>query len=121
VGPPAAVRRRHARPPYGGERPSSWSASRATRGCQIPAYTTPTTGERPGAEAKINTAFFVGGPALLVSTVEQLSGLTIDHYMQVDFDGFRAIIDEVDGVEVCLSKPAKEPKSGIDLPAGARW
>lgn len=85
----------------------------------IPAYTDPATGETsPAHEAKINSAFFVGGPALLVSTVEQLSGLSIDHYMQVDFDGFRAIIDEVDGVEVCLSKPAKEVQSGIDLPAG---
>jgi len=85
----------------------------------VPGYTDPVTGEvTPPQEAKINRAFFVGGPALLVSTVEQLTGLTIDHYMQVDFDGFRAIIDEVDGVEVCLSEPAREPKSGIDLPAG---
>jgi LCP family protein required for cell wall assembly len=85
----------------------------------IPAHSDTDSGEPVEArEAKINQAFFLGGPPLLVQTVEQLSGLTIDHYMQVDFDGFRAIIDELDGVEVCLSEPAREKKSGIDLPAG---
>jgi LCP family protein required for cell wall assembly len=86
---------------------------------EIPAHTDAESGEPVAAtEGKINNAFFQGGPALLVSTVERLSGLSIDHYLQVDFDGFRAIIDELDGVDVCLSKPAREPKSGIDLPAG---
>jgi LCP family protein required for cell wall assembly len=85
----------------------------------IPAFTEPETGETTAAQtAKINQAFFLGGPALLVSTVEQLSGLQIDHYMQVDFDGFRGIVNELGGVEVCLSEPAKEAQSEIDLPAG---
>ena len=38
--------------------------------------------------------------------------------MQIDFDGFQRIVDELDGVEVCLSEPAKEKDSGIDLQAG---
>jgi LCP family protein required for cell wall assembly len=85
----------------------------------IPAHIDPESGEQvPADESKINTAFFAGGPALLVDTVEQLSGLDIDHYMQVDFDGFRTIIDELDGVDVCLSEAVRERKSGIDLPAG---
>jgi LCP family protein required for cell wall assembly len=83
----------------------------------IPAYVGD-NGPVAAQEAKINEAFFLGGPRLLVETVEQLSGIGIDHYMQVDFDGFRQIVDDLDGVEVCLSRPARERKSGIDLPAG---
>ena len=85
----------------------------------IPAFTKPDTGEFVKArEGKINSAFFQGGPALLAQTVQDLSGVEIDHYMQIDFAGFTQLVDRLDGVEVCLSRPAKEPKSGIDLPAG---
>ncbi len=85
----------------------------------IPAHDDPTTGAPvPAAEAKLNAAFLQGGPALLVRTVEALSGLRIDHYAQVDFDGFVAMVDALDGVEVCLSTPAKDEVSGADLRAG---
>ena len=69
-------------------------------------------------ESKLNSAFFEGGPALLIETVEGLTGLSIDRYVQVDFDGFQTIVNRLDGVEVCLAEPAKEKDSGIDLPAG---
>jgi LCP family protein required for cell wall assembly len=85
----------------------------------IPAHTDPATGAPvPAAEAKLNAAFLQGGPALLVRTVEALSGLRIDHYAQVDFDGFVELVDALGGVEVCLSEPAQDEVSGIDLPAG---
>ncbi|TAL26304.1 MAG: LytR family transcriptional regulator, partial [Frankiales bacterium] len=69
-------------------------------------------------DAKLNRALLDGGPQLLIDTIEQLSGLHIDHYMQIDFDGFQSIVNKLDGVEVCLPKAAKEKDSGIDLPAG---
>ncbi|MFP5369368.1 MAG: LCP family protein, partial [Actinomycetes bacterium] len=85
----------------------------------IPAHTDPETGEPvPAREAKINSAILEGGPSLLVQTVQQLSGLQVDHYVQVDFTGFKDMVDALGGVEVCLPEAAKEPKSGIDLPAG---
>src|SRR3712207_2239167 len=85
----------------------------------IPAHTDPTTGAAvPAGQAKLNAAFLQGGPALLIRTVEALSGLRIDHYAQVDFDGFVALVDALGGVEVCLSEPAQDEVSGIDLPAG---
>ena len=68
--------------------------------------------------SKLNSAFFEGGPALLIDTIEGLSGLSIDRYVQIDFDGFQTIVNRLDGVEVCLSKAAKETDSGIDLQAG---
>ena len=85
----------------------------------IPAHDDAETGAPvPAAEAKLNAAFLQGGPALLVRTVEALSGLRIDHYAQVDFDGFVEMVDALGGVEVCLSEPAKDEVSGVDLPAG---
>ncbi len=85
----------------------------------IPAHTSPSTGKQvPQRTARLNTAFFEGGPSLLIQTVEALTDLQIDNYLQIDFDGFQAMVNTLGGVEVCLSKPAKEPDSGIDLPAG---
>ncbi len=85
----------------------------------IPAHTDPDTGELvEERESKLNSALFEGGPALLIETIEELSSLHVDHYMQIDFDGFQAVVDKLDGVEVCLPEAAKEKDSGIDLPAG---
>jgi LCP family protein required for cell wall assembly len=85
----------------------------------IPEHADPETGEVVQArDAKLNRALLEGGPQLLIDTIEEFSGLHVDHYMQVDFDGFQAIVNKLDGVEVCLPAPAKEKDSGIDLPAG---
>jgi LCP family protein required for cell wall assembly len=85
----------------------------------IPAHTSSATGKQvPQRTARLNTAFFEGGPSLLIQTIEALTDLQIDNYLQIDFDGFQAMVNTLGGVEVCLSKPAKEPDSGIDLQAG---
>lgn len=85
----------------------------------IPEHVSEQTGKPVAArEEKLNKAFFEGGPPLLIRTIEQLTDLRIDNYLQIDFDGFQAMVDTLGGVEVCLSKPAKEKVSGIDLPAG---
>jgi LCP family protein required for cell wall assembly len=85
----------------------------------IPEHTDPQTGDfRPAREAKLNEALNDGGPALVVRTVEQLTGVRIDHYVQVDFDGFKTMVDRLGGVEVCLTEPARDRFSGIDLDAG---
>jgi LCP family protein required for cell wall assembly len=86
---------------------------------EIPAFTDPETGEFTKArEGKINSAFQDGGPALLIQTLQDLTGIEIDNYMQVDFTGFKRMVDELGGVGVCLSEAQKDPQSGIDLPAG---
>ncbi|HWH29750.1 MAG TPA: LCP family protein [Mycobacteriales bacterium] len=58
------------------------------------------------------------GPSALVQTVEQLSGLQIDHYVEVGFIAFLRLTDALGGVEVNLCQPAQDADSGIDLPAG---
>ncbi|MEU9196810.1 LCP family protein [Streptomyces hundungensis] len=73
----------------------------------------------PGAERQMfNTAYEVGGPACAVKTVEQMSGIRMDHYLEVDFTGFKKLIDELGGVPVTTNKPIKDTKSHLDLPAG---
>lgn len=85
----------------------------------IPAHRDPTTGAPlPAAKGKLNSAISLGGPALLTATIEDLTDVRIDHYVQIDFEGFQAMVDKLGGVEVCLSQPAKEKDSGINLPAG---
>lgn len=73
----------------------------------------------PGhGSTKLNAAVPLGGPGLLVQTLQQLTGLEIDHYIQVDFHGFLAMTDAVGGVDICLTQPAKDSYTGIDLSAG---
>jgi LCP family protein required for cell wall assembly len=84
----------------------------------IPAYTDAKGRRHEAQHNRINYAFNEGGPKLLVQTVEQLTNVRIDHYLQVDFDGFQSMVDKLGGVDVCLSRPAKDHFSGIDLSAG---
>jgi LCP family protein required for cell wall assembly len=67
---------------------------------------------------KINTAFSAGGPVLAIKTIERLTNVRVDHYIEVNFAGFQRLVDAVDGVDVCLPVAAREPLSGINLPAG---
>ncbi len=62
--------------------------------------------EIPGyGTSKINAASQIGGPALTIETVRALTGLSIDHVLVVDFDGFRELIDSLGGVDVKVPKP----------------
>jgi LCP family protein required for cell wall assembly len=55
----------------------------------------------PGyGQNKINAALAFGGPRLLRQTIEQLTGVRIDHYLEIDFSGFKALTDAVGGVDI---------------------
>lgn len=69
-------------------------------------------------EGKINGAFNFGGPQLLVRTVEQLSGVRIDHYAEIGFGGFDTLVDAVGGVDICLDQAINDPKAGPPLKKG---
>ncbi|CAM5509047.1 transcriptional regulator [Streptomyces spiroverticillatus] len=73
----------------------------------------------PAADRQMfNTAYEVGGPACAVKTVEKMSGIRMDHYVEVDFTGFKKLIDELGGVPVTTTKAIKDSKSHLDLPPG---
>jgi len=65
-----------------------------------------------------NSAYSTGGAACAVKTVESLSGIRMDHYLEVDFSGFQKLVDELGGVEVTTSKAINDPDSHLDLKAG---
>jgi len=67
---------------------------------------------------KINAAYGLGGPPLMVSTVEQATGLAINDYVEVNFAGFVRVINELGGVNVCLPFPVDDSDSGLHLTAG---
>jgi LCP family protein required for cell wall assembly len=67
-----------------------------------------------GAENRINAAL-TGGPGQLVQTIEQNFGIPIHHYALIDFDGFRAIVDALGGIDVRFPYPSRDAKSGLDV------
>ena len=71
-------------------------------------------------ENRINAAL-TGGPGQLVTTIEQSFGIPIHHYVLIDFDGFRAIVDALGGIDVRFPYPSRDAKSGLDIrEAGCR-
>lgn len=67
---------------------------------------------------QFNTAFELGGTACTIRTVERMTGIRIDHHMVVDFNGFKDMVDAVDGVEICLKEPIDDKDARLELPAG---
>jgi LCP family protein required for cell wall assembly len=72
----------------------------------------------PGELAMFNTAYALGGPACTQRTVEQLTGIRIDHFAVVKFDGFKYMVDALGGVEVCVPEEVNDNIGHIYLPAG---
>ncbi|WP_405648539.1 LCP family protein [Streptomyces sp. NBC_00019] len=65
-----------------------------------------------------NSAYSTGGASCAVKTVESLTDIRMDHYLEVDFSGFQKLIDELGGVEVTTTKNITDPESHLDLKAG---
>jgi LCP family protein required for cell wall assembly len=69
---------------------------------------------------KLNAAYSFGGPKLLVRSVEQATGLRIDHFAEIGFGGFVDVVDAVGGVDMCIPEPMKDPKAGLNVKAGCQ-
>ncbi len=67
---------------------------------------------------KINAALSLGGPSLLIQTVESVTGLRINHYMGIGFDGLVSVVNTVGGVRICLPTALTDADSGVNLSAG---
>jgi LCP family protein required for cell wall assembly len=73
----------------------------------------------PGyGDNKINAALAFGGPTLLVKTVENVTGLRINHYMGIGFGGLVSVVNTVGGVRICLPSAINDSYSGVKLSAG---
>jgi LCP family protein required for cell wall assembly len=67
---------------------------------------------------KLNAAYAFDGPTLLVRTIEYNTGLHIDHYVEIGFQGFANIVDAVGGVDITIDQAFKDKWSGADFKAG---
>jgi LCP family protein required for cell wall assembly len=67
----------------------------------------------PGyGENKINAALSFGGPALLIQTVENVTGLKINHYMGIGFEGLADVVNTVGGVRMCVTTAVPADPTG---------
>jgi LCP family protein required for cell wall assembly len=73
--------------------------------------------EIPGhGEGKINEAFHLGGPQLMVRTVKRFTGLPIHHYVEVDFVGFERLVNALGGVRICVDRPMFDQLAELRIP-----
>ncbi|MGL5929232.1 MAG: LCP family protein, partial [Dermatophilaceae bacterium] len=71
-------------------------------------------------DQKVNAAFAIGGPELLVQTLEDATGLRVDGYVEIGFGGFASVVDSLDGVEICVERAIEDRRAGLDLQAGCQ-
>ena len=75
----------------------------------------------PGhGETKINAAYAFGGPKLLVRTIEQETGIRIDHYVEIGLGGFVSVVDAVGGITICPTQDMKDPLANLDIEKGCQ-
>ncbi|MFH9728590.1 LCP family protein [Streptomyces sp. NPDC017254] len=86
---------------------------------EMPEHTDLISGKKHQAHpVKLNAAYAEGGPGLTVRTVESMTRIKIDHYLEVDFTSFMKTVDAVGGVQICTARPVKDAYTGLDLTAG---
>jgi LCP family protein required for cell wall assembly len=71
----------------------------------------------PGAGPNRLNSAYAAGPDVLVRTVEESLGIPVHHYVEVDFQGFKDIVDAVGGVRVCFDAPTRDLNTGLNVPA----
>ncbi len=69
---------------------------------------------------KLNASYSLGGPTLLARTVEENTGLHVDHYLEVGLGGFAGVVNAVGGVRMCLPTALHDPKINLNLDAGCQ-
>jgi LCP family protein required for cell wall assembly len=72
----------------------------------------------PGQDVIINSLLAAGGPSCLFKTIEQQTGIYINHFIGLGMLGFVNVINDLGGVNVCVPFAVNDPVSGLDLPAG---
>ncbi|WP_236243401.1 LCP family protein [Streptomyces sp. CC228A] len=84
----------------------------------VPECRTPRGKTTAARFTSFNAAFQIGGAACTIRTVENLTGIRVDHHMVIDFRGFKDMVDAVGGVRVCVEEPIDDPDARLTLDAG---
>src|SRR5262249_56355329 len=69
----------------------------------------------PEHDGMFNSAFETGGPNCTVRTLQRLTGISITHYVQVDFTGFKSMVDALGGIPICSTTDVRDKDSGLRL------
>ncbi|WP_349637062.1 LCP family protein [Streptomyces sp. RerS4] len=86
---------------------------------EVPAHRDLVTGKTHKAHPlKLNAAYSEGGPNLTVRTVENMTRVKIDHYLEVDFTSFMKTVDAMGGVDICTAKTMRDSHTGLHLLPG---
>jgi LCP family protein required for cell wall assembly len=72
----------------------------------------------PNADVQINSLLQIGGPTCLWKTVEQATGIRIDHFIGIGMLGFVKVVNDLGGVNVCVPFNVNDSVSGLDLKSG---
>ena len=73
-----------------------------------------------GTEVMWNEAFNLAGPGCTISQFQEITGILVDHYVVLEFQGFQDMVDAVDGVQVCIPETVDDREHGIYLEKGTR-
>ena len=77
--------------------------------------------EVPGhGTTKINAAFAFGGPKLLTRTIENNTGIRVDHYVEIGFGGFVDLVDAVGGIEICPKMDMEDKQANLSVEKGCQ-
>src|SRR5580693_7801261 len=94
------------------------------RDLMVPMYGCPASDGKPGEQedsagvVQINQTLALGGASCLWKTVEHLTGIRIDHFIQLEFTGVVKVVNDVGGVNVCVPEAIHDPDSGLNIKAG---
>ena len=72
------------------------------------------------SRVKLNSVYSVGGPRCVTKTVQRISGLNVNHFIGIDFQGFKGMVDAVQGVQVCVEHPLKDTVLGMIVPQAGK-
>ncbi|MBC6456736.1 LCP family protein [Actinomadura sp. HBU206391] len=84
----------------------------------IPSCKRKNSSATPAQFGMINSAFAFAGPSCTWQTIEELTQIHIDHFVVIDFVGFKQVVDALGGVEICLPRAINDRKARLNLPAG---
>ena len=87
-------------------------------GCQPDGTGTKGQTAQSGENEMLNATYAAGGAACLWKTLESTTGVYINHFVQINFDGFQSVVNDLGGVNVCLPEAIDDPASGLNLSAG---
>ena len=73
-----------------------------------------------GEGLKVNAAYAYGGAELLVQTLEQETGIRIDHYVEIGLAGFVKVVDAVGGIRICPTTAMEDPAANLDISQGCQ-